>query len=73
VVPVVRRIEAKLRKPANGTVTSTVSTPGQLLDDMMPELAAKGLALASINVELHDQAGTHVLSATVEWFIARAS
>jgi len=30
-------------------------------------------ALRSISRELHDQQGTHVMSATVEWFIAKAS
>jgi hypothetical protein len=35
-------------------------------------LAAKGRALISVNVELHDESGAHVLSASVEWFLATA-
>ena len=35
-------------------------------------LAGKGRALISVNVELHDESGAHVLSASVEWFIATA-
>src|SRR5258705_6318790 len=33
-VPVVRRLEAKFRKPANGAITSTVTTPRESLDQL---------------------------------------
>nr|ACO70920.1 conserved hypothetical protein [uncultured Verrucomicrobiota bacterium] len=72
-IPVVRRLEAKFRKPAHGAVTSQVSTPEQALDDTRRDLAAKGRALVSIAVELHDQSGTHVFSAEVDWFLAKAA
>ena len=72
IVPVVRRLEAKFRKPARGAVTSAVSTPLEQLDGVNGDLAAKGRVLVSIDVELHDQSGTHVLSASVDWFIAKA-
>ena len=71
-IPVVRRLESKFRKPAHGSVTSTVTTKPDQLDIVMSDLAAKGRALVSIVVELHDQAGEHVLSATVDWFIAKS-
>jgi len=69
IVPVVRRLEAKFRKPARGIVTSVVSTPPEHLDGVNGDLAAKGRVLVSIDVELHDESATHVLSANVEWFI----
>lgn len=71
IVPVVRRLESKFRKPANGAVTSTVTTALNLVETLRTDIAAKGRALIAVNVELHDQHGTHVLSASVEWFIAR--
>ena len=71
VVPVVRRIEAKFRKPARGAITSSTSVSEEVLDEMNGELAAKGRALLSIPVDLHDQSGTRVLSASVDWFITR--
>jgi hypothetical protein len=37
------------------------------------DLAAKGRALVSVAVELHDESGAHALSATVEWFIVRVA
>jgi len=71
VVPVVRRIEAKFRKPAHGAVASTASAASEALLQLDADLAAKGRALIPVAVELHDEAGTHVLSASVEWFIQR--
>lgn len=70
VVPVVRRLESKFRKPANGALTSSVSVP-QGLDQLHVDLAAKGRSLITVVVELHDESGAHTLSASVEWFIMR--
>ena len=72
IVPVVRRLEAKFRKPANGALTSTVSITPESLALLDAELSSKGRALISIAVELHDESDAHTLSATVEWFIQRA-
>jgi acyl-coenzyme A thioesterase PaaI-like protein len=72
-VPVVRRLEARFRKPAHGAVASTASAAAEALLQLDADLAARGRALISIVVELHDESGAHVLSAAVEWFIQRAS
>ncbi len=71
VVPVVRRLEAKFRKPANGAVTSKVSAAPEALEQLTADLAAKGRALITIQVDLHDETGAHALTASVEWFIQR--
>jgi acyl-coenzyme A thioesterase PaaI-like protein len=71
IVPVVRRLEAKFRKPANGAVTSTADAVPEFLAQLDAELASKGRSLIPITVELHDESGVHTLSATVEWFIQR--
>ena len=71
IIPVVRRIEAKFRKPAHGAVTSTASAPPGSLAQLDTELASKGRCLIPVSVELHDESGVHTLSATVEWFIQR--
>jgi len=70
IVPVVRRLESRFRKPAHGALVSTVSAP-EGLEPMLADLAAKGRALISLAVELHDESGAHTLSATVEWFITQ--
>ena len=71
-VPVVRRLEARFRKPARGAITSTVTTPAETLTQFQAELAAKGRAFISVAVEVHDETGAHSLSASVEWFITAA-
>jgi hypothetical protein len=48
VVPVVRRLESKFRRPANGAVTSTVSTPQATLEQLRSDLAAKGRAMIKL-------------------------
>jgi acyl-coenzyme A thioesterase PaaI-like protein len=70
-VPVVRRLEAKFRKPASGAVTSTASATPESLAHLDAELSTKGRCLIPVSVELHDESGAHTLSATVEWFIQR--
>jgi acyl-coenzyme A thioesterase PaaI-like protein len=72
-VPLVRRLEAKFRKPANGAVTSTATAAPESLAQLDAELASKGRSLIPVTVELHDESGAHTLSATVEWFVQRLS
>ena len=71
IAPVVRRLEAKFRKPANGVTTSAATVTDGALDELRAALAGKGRGLISVNVELHDESGAHALSATIEWFITR--
>ena len=70
-IPVVRHLEAKFRKPANGAVTSTATVPEGSLDALNASLTTKGRALITVSVDLHDDSGAHVLTASVEWFIQR--
>jgi len=71
IMPVVRRVEAKFRKPAHGAIASSVTTGEETLSQLRADLAAKGRALIAVAVELHDESGAHTLSAAVEWFITR--
>jgi acyl-coenzyme A thioesterase PaaI-like protein len=71
VVPVVRRLEAKFRRPAAGRVSGRCAVPPGEVDRWLQELAARGRVSATTPVEVVDEGGAVVLSATVEWFIAR--
>ena len=73
IAPVVRRVEAKFRKPAKDLVVSNASVAPDALTRLDAELATKGRSLVSISVELYDQFGLHVLSAKIDWFIQRVS
>jgi len=71
IVAVVRRLEAKFRKPASGAVTSVANAPQEKLDQLTADIANKGRAFIPVSVELHDESGVHTLSAIVDWFIQR--
>lgn len=71
VVPVVRQLEAKFRKSAQGTVHSTINVAPDKAAELVSTLIAKGRVLTEINVDVHDAQGAHALTAVVKWFIAR--
>jgi len=70
-VPVVRRMEAKFRKPAQGSVSARASVRAEEVARWLSELESRGRVLATVPVEVVDDAGVVVLTASVEWFIAR--
>ncbi|HEX3147568.1 MAG TPA: DUF4442 domain-containing protein [Gemmataceae bacterium] len=72
-VPVVRRMESKFRKPASGRVSARASAPPSEVARWASELASRGRVLAVVDVEVVDLAGIVVLSAAVEWFILSSS
>jgi hypothetical protein len=73
VVPVVRRVEAKFRAPATGRVSARSSLTAETATGWAATLADRGRVLAPVPVEVVDESGTVVLSAAVEWFLARSS
>lgn len=73
IVPVVRRVEAKFKKPANGRVVAKINNSLTVIDEPLAELAAKGRCLLSVHVDVYDQQGQHSLSSSFEWFVAKAT
>ena len=71
VVPVVRRMESKFRKPARGAIRAVATLAPEAKAEFLAALTAKGRALVAVNVEVHDESGAHALSSTVEWFVAK--
>ena len=72
-IPVVRRLEAKFRKPAQGRVLARASVDPEDMAKLFPTLEAKGRAQIKVNVEVLDDQQEKVLSATVEWFVVRTN
>jgi acyl-coenzyme A thioesterase PaaI-like protein len=72
-VPVVRRLEAKFRRPVTGRVSARVTAAPQVAAAWLAEAASRGRVLASVPVEVVDASGDVVMTAAVEWFIARAA
>lgn len=71
IIPVVRRVEAKFKKPANGKVVAKINATLTAIDQAIIELTNKGRCLLSIYVDVYDEEGHHSLSSSFEWFIAR--
>ncbi len=70
-LPVVRRLEARFRKPAMGRVCGRASAAPEEVARWSAELTSRGRVLASVPVEVFDADEVVILSATIEWFIAR--
>lgn len=69
-VPVLRKLEARFRRPASGRVASRCVVSQEVVAEWGVELASRKRLLAAIPVEVIDSAGSVVLTATAEWFIA---
>lgn len=72
-VPVVRRLEAKFRKPAVGQISARCSVSSEVVETWGQELVSRGRLSVAIPVEVVDAAGVMVMSAIVEWFITSAN
>lgn len=70
-VAVVRRVEGKYRKPAEGRVSARASVAADEVSRWSAELVSRGRVLAPVSIEVVDAGGKVVLSAAVEWFIAK--
>jgi acyl-coenzyme A thioesterase PaaI-like protein len=70
-IPVVRRLEAKFRKPASGRVAARCVVASGEIAHWTTELTTRGRVVAPIPVEVVDTSDTVVMTAVVEWFIVR--
>lgn len=70
-IPVVRKLEAKLRKPASGRVSARSVVKPDEISHWASELATRERLSAVIPMEIVDEGGVVVMSAVVEWFIAK--
>lgn len=71
VIPVVRKVETKFKKPANGAIFSKASfveaTPQQIID----ELTIRQRALVMVRIILFDTQNINVMQSDFEWFITK--
>jgi acyl-coenzyme A thioesterase PaaI-like protein len=72
VVPVVRRVDVKFRRPARGRVNARAIVAAEEVERWSEELDNRGRVLADVAIEVVDQEGVVVVTALVEWFIALA-
>lgn len=69
--PVVRKVEAKFRKPAIGKVSARCLALAEDIAQWKQDLMQRGRLSASLPMEVVDDAAAVVLSATIEWFIVK--
>lgn len=71
IVPVVRKVEIKYRKPAIGAVYSNAAFLNTGKSEVLESLAQKGRVLLEVEVSLYDRNGTPVMQAVFEWFVTK--
>jgi acyl-coenzyme A thioesterase PaaI-like protein len=71
-IPVVRKLDAKFRKPATGRVSARCVVKPNEISRWVDELAARGRLSAIVPMEVVNERGVVVMSAAVEWFISKA-
>lgn len=69
-IPIVRKVELKYKKPAMGQINSTAKFSNNTETEIRSELQSRSRALIVLIVELWDKNSANVMSATFEWFIS---
>ncbi len=68
-IPVVRRLESKFKKPANGKIFARAKTSPDALKLFKEELKNKNRSLISVEVVIEDSNHVITMTALVEWFV----
>ena len=71
IVPVVRKVELKYRKPAVGVVYSNAKLQNIDPEEVLEALNQKGRALLGVEVSLFNEEGVLVMQSLFEWFVTR--
>ena len=71
VVPVVRKVETKYKKPATGSVFSKAKFQEIEKAEIIDMLNQKGRAILKVEVSLFDEADMLVMQSVFEWFVAK--
>jgi acyl-coenzyme A thioesterase PaaI-like protein len=71
-IPVVREVLVKYRKPATGTLRATATVSDGDAASAIEALAGKGRAVIPVQVNVSDEPGTTTMTATFSWFIQKA-
>lgn len=69
IVPVVRKVEVKYRKPASGKLYSSAQLVETSHEEVLASLENKKRASLKVEVKIFDEQGVNVISAVFEWFV----
>jgi len=71
IVPVVRKVEVKYRKPATGVIFSKAQFQETEKEDVLNMLIQKGRTTLKVTVSLFDEANAEVMQSVFEWFVTK--
>ncbi len=71
ILPVVRRVETKYKRPAQGCIYSKAEFLNTNQQAILNELNAKQRVLVTVRVMLYDAEHNNVMQSDFEWYIAR--
>lgn len=71
IIPVVRRVEVKYRKPATGKVYTAAKFDHVEKCDVIESINQKGRVLVNVEVSLFNEEDVLLMQSIVEWFIAK--
>ena len=71
IVPVVRKVETKYKKPASGVVFSKVQFQETAKDEVLNALNQRERTTLKVEVLLFDETGVLVMQSVFEWFVSK--
>lgn len=71
ILPVVRKVDTKYKKPATGKILSKASFPDTDKAKILEDLDSKKRALITVRVLLYDVDKNNVMQSDFEWFVAK--
>jgi acyl-coenzyme A thioesterase PaaI-like protein len=71
IVPVVRKVETKYKKPASSCVFSKAKFQDVEKNEVLSMLKQKGRTLLKVEVSLFDDADVLIMQSTFEWFVTK--
>jgi acyl-coenzyme A thioesterase PaaI-like protein len=71
IVPVVRKVETKYKKPATGFVFSKAKFQETEKNEVLDTLNQRGRTLLKVEVSLFDDVDTLIMQSVFEWFVMK--
>jgi len=68
-----RHVDAKFRRPAQGTLQTTATAAEELVAKFLADLGAKGRAFLEVQVSVSDASGAVTLTGSFEWYVQRVA
>ena len=73
ILPVVRKVETKYKKPAQGKILSKADFANTNKEKILEDLCNKGRTLITVQVSLFDLDNNNVMQSDFEWFISKTN